>query len=135
MKIKIICLEDENNIKFDNISSKFEILGNNSFKKRAKYYNIEKNIVEVYYLTKKEDINKYNLNNNSDMTLVLTKVVLTVSLPALAFTSFMKDINGEQLKQGMSILVWGFAIYIAVFYLWSLFFIKNFKIKNFNSVI
>lgn len=75
MKIKIICLEDENNIKFDNISSKFEILGNNSFKKRAKYYNIEKNIVEVYYLTKKEDINKYNLNNNSDMILVLAKAL------------------------------------------------------------
>ena len=75
MKIKIICLEDENNIKFDNISSKFEILGNNSFKKRAKYYNIEKNIVEVYYLTKKEDLNKYNLNNNSDMILVLAKAL------------------------------------------------------------
>ena len=54
MKIKIICLEDENNIKFDNISSKFEILGNNSFKKRAKYYN---------------------LNNNSDMILVLAKAL------------------------------------------------------------
>ncbi|MBS4957309.1 MAG: hypothetical protein KHZ99_09715 [Clostridium sp.] len=75
MKIKIICLEDEKNIKFDNISSKFEILGNSGFKKRAKYYNIEKNIVEVYYLTKKEDINKYNLNNNSDMILILTKVL------------------------------------------------------------
>lgn len=75
MKIKIICLEGEKNIKFDNISSKFEILGNSGFKKRAKYYNIEKNTVEVYYLTKKEDINKYNLNNNSDMILILTKVL------------------------------------------------------------
>ena len=75
MKIKIICLEDEKNINFDNISSKFEILGNSGFKKRAKYYNIEKNIVEVYYLTKKEDINKYNLNNNSDIILILTKAL------------------------------------------------------------
>ena len=74
MKIKIICLEDEKNIKFNNISSKFEILGDNSFKKRAKYYNIEKNIVEVYYLMEKEEgINKYNLNSNSDMILVLAK--------------------------------------------------------------
>ena len=74
MKIKIICLEDEKNIKFNNISSKFEILGDNSFKKRAKYYNIEKNIVEVHYLMKKEEsINKYNLNSNSDMILVLAK--------------------------------------------------------------
>ena len=73
MKIKIICLEDEKNIKFNNISSKFEILGDNSFKKRAKYYKVEKNIVEIYYLTEKEDINKYNLNSNSDIILVLAK--------------------------------------------------------------
>ena len=58
-----------------------------------------------FYLRKKEII-------NSAASKVLTKIVLTVSLPALAFTSFMKDINGEQLKQGLSILVWGFAIYI-----------------------
>ncbi|MDU4883441.1 hypothetical protein [uncultured Clostridium sp.] len=73
MKIKIICLEDEKNVKFDNILSKFEIVGNNGFKKRAKYYNIEKSKVEVYYLMEKEDLNKYNLNNNSDMILVLAK--------------------------------------------------------------
>ena len=58
-----------------------------------------------FYLRKKEII-------NSSGSKVLTKIVLTVSLPALAFTSFMKDINGEQLRQGLSILVWGFAIYI-----------------------
>lgn len=73
MKIKIICLEDEKNVKFDNILSKFEIVGNNGFKKRAKYYNIEKSKVEVCYLMEKEDLNKYNLNNNSDMILVLAK--------------------------------------------------------------
>ena len=73
MKIKIICLEDEKNVKFDNILSKFEIVGNNGFKKRANYYNIEKSKVEVYYLMEKEDLNKYNLNNNSDMILVLAK--------------------------------------------------------------
>lgn len=58
-----------------------------------------------FYLRKKEIM-------NSSASKMLTKVVLTVSLPALAFTAFMKDINGEQLKQGMSILVWGFVIYI-----------------------
>jgi len=58
-----------------------------------------------FYLRKKEII-------NSTASKVLTKIVLTVSLPALAFTSFMKDINGEQLRQGINILVWGFAIYI-----------------------
>ena len=58
-----------------------------------------------FYLRKKEII-------NSAASKVLTKIVLTVSLPALAFTSFMKDIDGEQLRQGLSILIWGFAIYI-----------------------
>ncbi|MGL4773903.1 MAG: AEC family transporter [Clostridium sp.] len=58
-----------------------------------------------FYLRKREII-------NSAASKMLTKVVLSVSLPALAFTSFMTDMNGEQLKQGLSILVWGFAIYI-----------------------
>lgn len=40
----------------------------------------------------------------------ITKVVLSVSLPALAFTSFMQDIDGEELRKGLGILVWGFAI-------------------------
>lgn len=58
-----------------------------------------------FYLRKKDII-------NSTASKMLTKIVLTISLPALAFTSFMKDINGQQLKEGMSILIWGFAIYI-----------------------
>ncbi|MDM0492072.1 AEC family transporter [Clostridium perfringens] len=43
---------------------------------------------------------------------ILTKVVLTVAIPALAFTSFMKDINQKELHEGINILVWGFVIYI-----------------------
>ena len=50
-----------------------------------------------FYLRKKEII-------NSTASKMITKVVLTLSLPALAFTSFMKDINGEQLREGLSIL-------------------------------
>ena len=73
MKIKIISLEDEKAIRFDNISSKLEVLDNNNFKNKVKYYKVEKNIVEVYYLTEKEDINNYNLNSNSDRILVLVK--------------------------------------------------------------
>ena len=63
-------------------------------------------IILLGFLLRKKEI------LNSAASKMLTKVVLTISLPALAFTSFMKDINGEQLKQGLSILVWGFAIYI-----------------------
>lgn len=58
-----------------------------------------------FYLRKKKVI-------DGKASKVLSKVVLSVSLPALAFTSFMKDINGNELKEGLSILIWGFAIYI-----------------------
>ncbi|MBF0779987.1 MULTISPECIES: AEC family transporter [unclassified Granulicatella] len=43
---------------------------------------------------------------------VLTKVVLTVSLPALALNSFLVDIKKETFEQGMNILIWGILIYI-----------------------
>lgn len=70
-----------------------------------------------FYLRKRNMI-------NSTASKMLTKVVLTVSLPALAFTSFMKDINGEQLNQGMSMLVWGFAIYLILIPLTKIMFAK-----------
>lgn len=43
---------------------------------------------------------------------LLSKIVLTVALPALAFNSFMQPINGETFSQGMNVLIWGIAIYI-----------------------
>ena len=58
-----------------------------------------------FYLRKKDII-------HGDASKMLTKVVLTVSLPALAFTSFMKDINNQELQEGLNVLVWGFIIYI-----------------------
>ncbi|MFU0788570.1 MAG: AEC family transporter [Virgibacillus proomii] len=42
----------------------------------------------------------------------LSRVVLVVALPALAFNAFMKDIDAESLSEGMGILVWGIVIYI-----------------------
>lgn len=70
-----------------------------------------------FYLRKKEIL-------NSNAAKMLTKVVLTVALPALAFTSFMKDLNQEELQQGMSILVWGFAFYIILIPITKLMFAK-----------
>ena len=70
-----------------------------------------------FYLRKKEII-------NSTASKMITKVVLTLSLPALAFTSFMKDINGEQLREGLSILIWGFAIYILLIPITKLIYVK-----------
>ncbi|MBS4750864.1 AEC family transporter [Granulicatella sp. zg-ZJ] len=43
---------------------------------------------------------------------VLTNVVLTVSLPALAFNSFLADIDQKKLTQGINILIWGILVYI-----------------------
>lgn len=50
----------------------------------------------------------------SEFGKILSKVVLSVSLPALAFKSFMLSIDTEKLTQGMGVLVWGFVIYIVL---------------------
>ncbi len=39
---------------------------------------------------------------------ILSKVVLTVALPALAFNAFMQDIDHETLRQDRNVLVWVF---------------------------
>ncbi|WP_025728212.1 AEC family transporter [Atopobacter phocae] len=41
----------------------------------------------------------------------LTKVVLTLSLPALAYNAFMSDINPETFNNGMGLLIWGILMY------------------------
>lgn len=48
---------------------------------------------------------------------VLTSVVLTVSLPALAFNSFLVDINEKNLKQGLNVLIWGILVYIVLIFI------------------
>ncbi|MGY3704618.1 malate permease [Vagococcus martis] len=47
---------------------------------------------------------------------ILSKVVLSVALPALAFNAFMQDIKSETLKQGMNVLIWGIVIYIILIF-------------------
>ncbi|MGI8362064.1 AEC family transporter [Bacillus cereus] len=53
---------------------------------------------------------------NDQIGTILSKVVLSVALPALAFTSFMIDINQESLTEGMNILIWGLLIYIILIF-------------------
>ncbi|MCG5103695.1 AEC family transporter [Oceanobacillus alkalisoli] len=53
---------------------------------------------------------------NDQVGKLLSKVVLTVALPALAFNSFMQDINRESLAEGMNILIWGLVIYIILIF-------------------
>ncbi|API90993.1 malate permease [Virgibacillus pantothenticus] len=49
---------------------------------------------------------------NDQVGKMLSRVVLTVALPALAFNAFMKDIDAESLAEGIEVLIWGVAIYI-----------------------
>lgn len=58
-----------------------------------------------FYLRKKNIL-------GANFSKVLSKVVLSVALPAMAFNSFMQPINQETFSQGMNILIWGIAIYI-----------------------
>ncbi|MCM3180839.1 AEC family transporter [Cytobacillus horneckiae] len=53
---------------------------------------------------------------NDQVGKMLSKVVLSVALPALALTSFMMDIDQKSLSEGMSILIWGLLIYIILIF-------------------
>lgn len=61
---------------------------------------------------------------------LLSKVVLTVALPALAFNSFMQDINPTMLKQGTNVLIWGILIYIILIFVSKPFFLSYDKDKQ-----
>lgn len=61
---------------------------------------------------------------------VLTKVVLAVALPALAFNSFMQPIDQKSLHQGMGVLVWGILVYIILIFLTPLMYPKQNKSKR-----
>lgn len=63
-----------------------------------------------FYCRKKEIFSK-------TFAKTLSKVVLSVALPALAFNSFMQDIDSETLHQGINVLIWGFLIYIILIFL------------------
>lgn len=54
----------------------------------------------------------------------LSDVILSASLPALAFNSFMQNINENSLKQGINLLIWGFAIYILLIFLTKVLYIQ-----------
>ncbi|MFJ8527348.1 AEC family transporter [Bacillus sp. NPDC094106] len=49
---------------------------------------------------------------NAQAAKVLSGVILSAALPALAFTAFMQNINTNSLKQGANLLIWGIVIYI-----------------------
>ncbi len=70
-----------------------------------------------FYFRKKNILNEHAAK-------ILSTVILSGALPALAFTSFMQDINGESLKQGMNLLIWGIVIYILLIIISKLLYFK-----------
>ncbi|AUM63774.1 malate permease [Brevibacillus laterosporus] len=60
-----------------------------------------------FFLRKKEVLSKQTAK-------ILSNVILSVALPALAFTAFMTDIDTESLKQGINLLIWGILVYIVL---------------------
>lgn len=70
-----------------------------------------------FYLRKK-DIFK------STTAKTLTDVILSASLPALAFKAFMRDIDKNSMREGINILIWGFIIYILLIFLTKLVYIR-----------
>ncbi|MGL5545189.1 MAG: AEC family transporter [Cetobacterium sp.] len=70
-----------------------------------------------FYLRKKEVL-------TSSTSKTLSDVILSASLPALAFNSFMQNINKNSLEQGLNLLIWGFAIYIILIFLTKVLYIQ-----------
>lgn len=69
------------------------------------------------YLRKKEILEKSTAK-------ILSDVILSASLPALAFNAFMQDINKTTLVQGINLLIWGFVMYISFIFISKIFFLK-----------
>ena len=75
-------------------------------------------IILMGYYFRKKNIFGENLAK------VLTNIILSVSLPALAFKSFMVDINHEMFHKGIGILIWSILVYIILILLSKLMYIK-----------
>lgn len=67
-------------------------------------------IILLGYILRKREVFSENFAK------VLTKVVLSVALPALAFNSFMTKLDPDSLKQSMSVLIWGILIYVILIF-------------------
>ena len=70
-----------------------------------------------FYLRKKDII-------KDGASKILSKVALSVAIPALALKSFLVDINKQSMHEGMNILIWGFAIYIILIFLSKLLYVR-----------
>ena len=76
-------------------------------------------IILVGYFIRKKNI----VDANSGK--VLSNVLLSVALPALAFKAFMVDINDKTFTTGLNVFIFGFIAYVILILLGELFFIKE----------
>ncbi|WP_311695073.1 AEC family transporter [Sneathia sanguinegens] len=70
-----------------------------------------------YYLRRKNLVNEHGAK-------VLSSILLSAALPALAFTAFMQDIKTETYTTGINVLIFGFVAYILLILLGYLFYIN-----------
>ena len=70
-----------------------------------------------YYLRRKNLVNEHGAK-------VLSSILLSAALPALAFTAFMQDIKKETYTTGINVLIFGFVAYILLTLLGYLFYIN-----------
>lgn len=70
-----------------------------------------------YYLRRKNLVNEHGAK-------VLSSILLSAALPALAFTAFMQDIKKETYTTGINVLIFGFVAYILLIFLGYLFYIN-----------
>ncbi|MCF6514578.1 AEC family transporter [Lactobacillus sp. S2-2] len=61
---------------------------------------------------------------------ILSKVTLTVAIPALALNSFMAPIDNKTLSEGINVLIWGFLIIIILMFVSPLLYSKQEKSKR-----
>lgn len=54
---------------------------------------------------------------NKEFEQQLTKLILVLAVPALSFISFMQPLNPKLLHEGISVIVWGFLLYIGLLFL------------------
>lgn len=61
---------------------------------------------------------------SKDSSKVFGVLLLDISMPALIFTSFFTDIDINNIRQSINILVWGFIMYMMLIFLCKLIYIK-----------
>ena len=76
-------------------------------------------IILVGYFIRKKNI----VDANSGK--VLSNVLLSVAIPALAFKAFMVDINDKTFTTGLNVFIFGFIAYVILILLGELFFMKE----------